>query len=62
MYWDSVGLVFLGAVLIAVGLAIWFTAFVLVPLGLIFVIVGLVKAARLAMANRSPGRGSDQRS
>jgi hypothetical protein len=29
-----------------IGLAIWVTAFVLVPLGAIFIIVGIVKALR----------------
>jgi hypothetical protein len=37
--------------LIGVGLTIWFTAFVLVPLGAIFIIIGIVTALR---ARREP--------
>jgi membrane-bound ClpP family serine protease len=46
VYWESIGLVALGAILIVLGLAIWFTAFVLVPLGAILIVVGIVKAFR----------------
>ena len=35
-----------GAVCIAVGSAVWFTAFVLVPLGTILIVVGVVERTR----------------
>ena len=42
----SLGWILGGIVFIAIGLAIWYTAFVLVPLGVIFIIVGIVTAVR----------------
>jgi hypothetical protein len=46
-----------GAASILVGLTIWFTAFVLVPLGVVLVVVGIVTAARnRARLDRSDGR------
>lgn len=46
MWWPSVGWILGGVALIAIGLAIWFTAFVLVPLGAIFIVGGAVSAVR----------------
>jgi hypothetical protein len=51
--WGSVGWILGGAALIGIGLAIWFTAFVLVPLGAIFIIVGIVTALRARRKGRS---------
>jgi hypothetical protein len=51
--WGSVGWILGGAALIGIGLAIWFTAFVLVPLGAIFIIVGIVTASRARREGRS---------
>lgn len=42
----SLGWILGGAAVIALGITIWFTAFVLVPLGVIFIIVGIVTAVR----------------
>jgi len=44
----SLAWVFGGVVSILIGLTIWYTAFVLVPLGVIFVLVGIVTAVRNA--------------
>jgi hypothetical protein len=49
--WGSLGWILGGVALIGVGLTIWFTAFVLVPLGAIFIIIGIVTALR---ARREP--------
>ncbi len=35
-----------GVIFIGLGLAIWYTAFVLVPLGVIFIVVGIITAVR----------------
>jgi hypothetical protein len=51
--WGSVGWILGGAALIGVGLAIWATAFVLVPLGAIFIIVGIGTALRARREGRS---------
>jgi hypothetical protein len=51
--WGSVGWILGGVALIGIGLAIWFTAFFLVPLGAIFIIVGIVTALRARREGRS---------
>lgn len=45
-----------GAAVIGIGLAIWFTAFVLVPLGAIFIIVGTVTGVRACREGRADSR------
>lgn len=58
--WGSVGWTLGGAALIGIGLAIWVTAFVLVPLGAIFIIVGIVtalRARREGLSDSDVGRG-----
>lgn len=54
---ESVAWIVAGAILMAIGLAIWFTAFVLVPLGVVFIIVGIVSAVRRSFAKKA---SSDQ--
>jgi len=54
--WGSVGWILGGAALIGIGLAIWFTAFVLVPLGAIFIIVGTVTGVRACREGRADSR------
>ncbi len=51
--WGSVGWILGGAALIGIGLASWATAFVLVPLGAIFIIVGIMTALRARREGRS---------
>jgi hypothetical protein len=48
-----VGWILGGAALIGIGLAVWVTAFVLVPLGAIFIIVGIVKVLRARREGRT---------
>ena len=45
-----VGWILGGVIFIALGLAIWWTAFVLVPLGVIFIILGIVTAVKARKA------------
>ncbi len=51
--WGSVGWILGGAALIGIGLAVWFTAFILVPLGAIFIVVGIVKVLRARREDRT---------
>jgi hypothetical protein len=43
-----------GVALIALGLVLWFTAFVAVPAGVVLVAVGLVKAVRERSRAKAP--------
>jgi hypothetical protein len=54
--WRSVGWILGGAALIGIGLDIWLTAFVLVPLGAIFIIVGTVAGVRGCREGRADSR------
>ena len=54
--WGSAGWILGGAALIGIGLAVWFTAFVLAPLGAIFIVVGIVKAIRARREGRTNSR------
>lgn len=47
-----------GITLIFIGLAVWWTAFVLVPLGLALVVLGIVRFARHAGRRRSDRPGA----
>jgi hypothetical protein len=42
-----------GVVAISVGLAVWWTAFVLVPVGVVVLVIGMTKAVRSILHARS---------
>jgi len=42
-----------GVVVISVGLAIWWTAFVLVPVGVVLLVIGMTKSVRATLGARS---------
>jgi hypothetical protein len=47
-----------GIALIVIGLAVWWTAFVLVPLGLALVVLGIVRSTRHAARRPSDRPGA----
>jgi hypothetical protein len=55
---ESLGWILGGAVCIAVGLAAWVTAFILLPAGAILIVIGAVKAVRTTRMSRSGPSGS----
>jgi hypothetical protein len=42
-----------GVVAISVGLAVWWTAFVLVPVGVVLLVIGMAKSVRSTLRARS---------
>jgi hypothetical protein len=42
-----------GVVAISVGLVVWWTAFVLVPFGVVLLVIGMTKSARSTLRARS---------
>jgi hypothetical protein len=42
-----------GVVVISVGLVVWWTAFVLVPVGVVLLVIGMTKSVRSSLSVRS---------